>query len=655
MRTLEWRSLGGAEYRLEIQDGMDEVRGLVGGASPFVTSTDDDDDFFAAVRTTTGAICVIGDVAEVEELVTGVPADKLVELYAKKSDGTDLGCVWRGFLQTTAYSQAWNKGPLQFSLPVVSPLGVLDSFYPKADVVAETWSFAEFLVNANKAKEGMQFWDGFVFPASCNPEQTLMYRMQMQNFGTYDEKQERWHVESYMVILQEVCKLFGWACQEWNNKLVFLAADDTTEYLGYRADRLEQKIETGVAIVENIRVETTAETIWGAEHQLDYIDGKKSVEVTGEVNAFDESLFSMNFDNLKIGSLQSKNIVSGGHSKNYFSKNYLNPANIETLLENANVMYENGYNGADICGGSFVSTRYVDYDTDTYVDIDDTGWIDQLIYRYGGDDENLIVRIKVKNKFSGCRLFKGKYLLLNFDLLVADSATSDFYTLSVMYVNIGVNIGGKIIASGRAAVFDGKVIHLGVPSIGLTSDENGWIVKIPDDTPSGDIYVTISHYYDMDYSAKYQSFRNITLSYLSDWREDFGESETENSFKHEGENGFTSYYNVSSKLTAYKEHEFGAGIILASDPSAEPPVSLNVSGERPEVHLADRLWRYYKQSRKKLTVQLRMDGEGLNPLNLHSFSTAVPLSTEIRGMACLAQTIDWAEDMVTASLFEIKN
>jgi hypothetical protein len=114
-------------------------------------------------------------------------------------------------------------------------------------------------------------------------------------------------------------------------------------------------------------------------------------------------------------------------------------------------------------------------------------------------------------------------------------------------------------------------------------------------------------------------------------------------------------------LTTRKKAQAGYGIVLANDVMAEPPVSLNVSGERPEVHLADRLWQYYKQSRKKLTVQLRMDGVGLNPLNLHSFSEAVPLSTgnplstEIRGMACLAQTIDWAEDTVTAALFEIKN
>lgn len=654
MRTLNWRSLGGAEYRLEIQDGMDEVRRLVGGASPFVTSTDDDDDFFAAVRSTTGAICVIGDVAEVEELVTGVPADKLVELYAKKSDGTDLGCVWRGFLQTTAYSQAWNKGPLQFSLPVVSPLGVLDSFYPKADVVAETWSFAEFLVNANKAKEGMLFWDGFVFPASCNPEQTLMYRMQMQNFGTYDEKQERWHVESYMMILQEVCKLFGWACQEWNNKLVFLSADDTTEYLGYRADRLEQKIETGVAIVENIRVETTAETIWGAEHQLDYIDGKKSVEVTGEVNAYTGDAWSLNFGGLDFESADSYLIDKGKAESNlsyrlverYSTLNYINN----------NVKFENWKNGNDtLTGFGIVRERFEtgkvysstpvssDYEKPFDIYDSDSGYKDMLLLHGTNDEYTFATSVVSNNIYFTSKL---RYTIKG-ALKIAEDRDSQFVSTENQTIGVDILIGGVVF-------FTGDVI----------SDSNGDF--------SLDFYPNIAGIIEIKIKApgnpvvartEYYSIENLSIEIACD---SFGNvaAKSENKKERKTNNGYTSEYNIKCNLTCYKLGQAGYGIVLARDVKAEPPVSLNVSGERPEVHLADRLWRYYKQSRKKLTVQLKMDGEGLNPMNLHSFSEAVPRSTgdnseavpqstEIRGMACLAQTIDWAEDMVTAALFEV--
>ena len=126
MRKITFKSLRrGTVYVLTIADGSSTVVNLTPSATPFETDVDSSDEFFSPVRTQSGNIEIVGEISDVEPLLSSDPASRLVTLEGTEGSTTTLR--WKGYLQTATFSQTWDKGPLPISIPVVSHLGIIES------------------------------------------------------------------------------------------------------------------------------------------------------------------------------------------------------------------------------------------------------------------------------------------------------------------------------------------------------------------------------------------------------------------------------------------------------------------------------------------------------------------------------------------------
>lgn len=635
MRRISWKSHGGVDYRLEIEDESSAVVDLTGAASPFVCHVADDDDMFASVRSSTGMIGIVGDVDDLEGLITGVPAERRVTLY----DGDGV-CVWRGFLQTTAYSQAWDKGPLALSVPVVSALGVLDSFYLSSDDVAGTMSFAELLAAMNNAN-GVRFWDEFSFPAPVDAAVALGYRFQLSNYGSYIEEQDRWQMESYAVVLDDMCKLFGLCVQESGSRLVFVAPDIDCDYVVISADSMAG----GVTGVESVGSEPVVAEIYGTGHQLDYIDGVKSVEVTGQVNPWEEKLWELDVEKLEAD--EWFNDTKDASAMEQTEASYcimLKDGSGITTGGSGNFRHENWVQGADTYNGcgcvrDRLLTGTMGLGGDFFAISEDTGWRNRLLWRAAdrtvGD---VLFRIDSSCYVSRTALTSNSYIVLSGNITRSDGWDKDFGGWSGE-LRVNVYVGGVAIASNTPlTIEDGEIRGWR----GITTDIQGQSFTIPSGR-SGRVSVEMLV---SDTSGKYYSVDSLSLSLAQNWRSNvlgpWSKSENRSKRRNDG-SGYRGGYSVTCGLTTQKEGQIGRGIVLSADVESAPPTTL-WGGDRPEIVFASRLMDYYGVSRKKVAAVVKCDGRMADVRSLMSVDGFVgrPMS----------QSIDWARDEVFVTVFE---
>ena len=296
MRRLTWKNESEQTCVLTIQDGatgVTDMKMLPSGA-PFMTATQQTTELFTPIRTQSGYIRVEADsVDDVADLVGSAPLQRAVELQVE-------GVVrWRGFLACESFSQAWDVMP-SLELPVMSPMEAARGLTPSAELSALGYiNFAQFICNMNEVL-GSPF-EKFYFPVVSEPSTTLKYLFTMQNYATATDKNTKHEVADYYTIMEDICKLFGWQCVEYETSLVFMAADvkaleagTNNNFRGYTAARLaELAAGTNDEPTEKPAFTPTIPVIFGADHHMNYIAGKKSVEVTGDLNERSETIWSM--------------------------------------------------------------------------------------------------------------------------------------------------------------------------------------------------------------------------------------------------------------------------------------------------------------------------------------------------------------------------
>lgn len=320
MRRLRWQSVGGTDFVLTISDGSNDTTDLVPAATPFVTQTDNSDDIFEPVRPQTGNIGILGEVADMEALLASSPADRAVTLTATQGE-TSLGTVWKGYLQTSAWSQDWDKGPNEISLPVVSHLGIVESYTP---ALTGYPSFGQFINHLSSAT-GSTFYTHFVFSKLTEPLTTLRYRFNMENYRTYDEDTHTWQTDDYMTILTDMCRLFGWQCQEIGTTLVFLTADSPAQgCIRMDAANMTALVGGNTPTYEDISLSTVTGTIYGASHTISYNPGRKDIKVTGNVNEIDKTIWSFSLEDMEQGSAEYDDGVRSGDIMLYYTRNFYN-------------------------------------------------------------------------------------------------------------------------------------------------------------------------------------------------------------------------------------------------------------------------------------------------------------------------------------------
>lgn len=759
-RKITFKSLRrNTTYVLTIADGSNTVVNLTPSATPFTTDIDNSEDFFAPVRAQSGTIEIFGEVSDVEPLLSSDPASRLVTLEGTEGSTTTLR--WKGYLQTAALSQTWDKGPIPLSFPVVSHLGIIESYnFEETGYV----SFAAFLKSMNECT-GTAFYTSFVFPNLTTDATKLMYHFSGQAFAKWDDKTLTYEYSDYKKVLEEICKLFGWVAIEVADQLCFVAPDSDDGYIQFTAAQITSiasgTSETGTSITQS----TIIEQIDGSDHTIDYLPGKKSVKVSGSPGNGFGDLYKFDVDQMAIRSDEEYNRQkSSGSSQylHYFTKNYGDSSEVDVSFS-GNIRYDNFYYDDDTLrtGSCCVTDRQLTTDnTETPNNIvSDTNWMNHIVTKLPLEGGNNVFSINPIRQHIASGLMSDMYLAIKFGVKRSDTYQDSWevidwkglgmtvtigntpnYGIGFLNSSGGINTNANFIYSDYISVNQNDVViwkyspsniasvylieydanktmiqggataandssgyktitisnsstkfirasfwasyidyasvtvnNIGVyrPLIGTPLMDN--IVVVKDGTPyfsqagyansdgcvaliapttqSGPLHIQFNFPPQILGDYPYLSFENLSVSYVRVWRRHLNDPLNENTTQYEIGNGFTESLEQTNTLTTQRpefpneltSEQIGWGLVLDEDLD---PIMQLYNSKYPEEALAGRMRDHYSVSKKRITAQLLSSGGLFNPLHLHAPGAG-------SGMVCLSQSVNWRDDQITASLFEI--
>lgn len=432
----------GTTYVLTIADGSNTVVNLTPSAVPFVTDVDNSEEFFAPVRSQSGNIEILGEISDVEPLLSSDPASRLVTLNGTEGSTTTLR--WKGYLQTTTFSQTWDKGPLPISLPVVSHLGIIESYdFEQVGYVR----FAAFF-KAMSECTGTAFYTSFVFPNITNIATILKYNFSGLAFAKYDDKTHTYEYGNFHEILTEICKLFGWVAIEVADQLCLVAPDNTSGYVSFTAAQMATLATGGSATGTAITQSTIHEIIDGADHTIDYLQGKKSVKVTGTPGNGFGQLFDFNVNNLEIRSTEDYNRAKSTGSTeyyHYFTKNYGDSDEIDVTYS-GNIRYDNFYYNDDTLrsGSCCVTDRQLETDSSETPNpvTKDTNWQNHIICKPATSaGQNNIFSINPIREHIASGLMSDVYIAIKFTMRKSNTYHDDWEVVEKARIGMTVTIG----------------------------------------------------------------------------------------------------------------------------------------------------------------------------------------------------------------------
>ena len=307
-------------------------------------------------------------------------------------------------------------------------------------------------------------------------------------------------------------------------------------------------------------------------------------------------------------------------------------------------------NDATYLGSSCVCDRQ--YVTDSGEDFDplvsDSGWMQHIIWKLAKQEPHqstTIAEITPKRQHIVNGMFDDCYYLISANVKYAESFKDEWKSVDYSALYIRVFVGNNTIFDDYVTVLDGKIKAFSTQ--GMVNSSEG--IAIPCNLYSGQLDIDISNLPSTDawwwdsYWHRYYSLENLTVEYIRPWTRHLNEPDSENVYMVDIGGGWEEKLEITNKLTTQRTDQIGDGIILDDDME---PVQYLYNNKTPERALVERMQAHYSTSKKMLTVQLASDGELLSPMHLHA-----PGSGD--GMVCLAQSINWRDDQITAYLFEM--
>jgi len=652
MRRIQWDSIDSHNCVLQIEDGQNAVTDMVGGAHPFVTEMDDDDDLFALIRPQSGNIQVVIDsVNDLADLVGSVPMSRKVTLTV------DNAVAWQGFLNCETFSQSWDAGPINVSLPVCSALDMLTGINFHEEGMGYR-SLAAWLLEMNRMVGNI--WTGFIFPLYGEPETVLSSLM----------CDKVWEGGSWLDFLEDLCGLMGWMCMEWGDRLVFVSADKVAPtiidsslyaYQLYTVADMQAKARGESAPGTPMAFDHVSVQIDSADHRLDYLPPRGKITVTGELVKQDENVWSMDFIN--------RNEVEITNKRSYLLTFYMSHAyknNTEMRIINnngnrGNIKFLNGATGSDdsLQGGSLVEEWHAEVNGMREVTAGDSDWTQRLIVRAKSNSVDMIcANIVTDFYWTPSAAFTGYWdllFMLDCEVEYATSANGYFSPYNG-YIYIAFRIGDFYYhwynsttqpsewATGRYImklhVVNGKIVT-NDGSIPPYFAEKSFLIDAPD---SGgrltmEIFAPVPSSSD-SYGTNYIAFKNISVRLKRTNRTGIKKDKNVGERVNVGE--YSHNWSNTSRLTIYQDgRELAWSYVMDSLGDYAQPL---YGDDYPENMLADRVATYYSQARRMISADVKGNGGMLDPSKMYTLAGD--------NYVCLWQKVDWREDRVTGGFFE---
>lgn len=294
---------------------------LIPSDKPFVTNEVEDDDLLTPVRYSTGYISVINQ-GGLNNIMPTMPKDRFVTL----TEGNTV--LWQGYIKVQQFSQPWSAEPYTMEFPVISAMGLLDG-------IQIDYNFEYENDGSRKRIAGLLYdaitysgatFDKIVFPtefsltSQSNPD--VMFRLgcisrnwfEYKNENLLDKTESRFEGNSYLYILSELLRAFGYTLYERGTTLYILGKIYNEYAYITRAD-LFNLSNNSAATLNNVPIATIPISNFDVADK----DGMANVKVCsrraiveGELNKFEEdseTQFNMRYMNF---SHTERIIISGG-------------------------------------------------------------------------------------------------------------------------------------------------------------------------------------------------------------------------------------------------------------------------------------------------------------------------------------------------------
>lgn len=691
-RKITWKSDDNQTCILTIDDGSNTVVNLTPAAEPFTTSIQESDDLFTPIRTSNGYIRIVVDsVEDIADLVGSSPLSRPVTLEV------DVVNRWVGFLACESFTQPWDKGPIELEIPVVSPLEVTRGIEPSSTLANLGYiNFAQFLLNMN-SELGAPFYE-FFFPVISNPINTLQYQFDMRNYANARDKNTGYEVASYYDILEDICKLFGWQAIEYEENLVFLAADvknieqgTGNNYRGYNLTRM-RSIANGSQPTPSDKPAFTPNipTILGADHNMTWIAGKKSVEVTGQLNERNETIWSMNvLEQCVYKGSDGNEVTDQDHYvfhyliKKYGCYNHGNILAFNSLSGMAspdangnNIKYNNYRNNVQTAYGCSVAYEKMyksDWAESEIIEGEDD-WKKRLILKAEPTADFIALEIHTNFPYDTTQNEAVDGIGLTGDILYALNAGDAFAKPEgIHYIKCLLRVVGE----DTTYYFNHNSMSgsYGPPAWGTTQEillirsKDGvidamggfgntrlvFVKQVPAPPIKGEIqllvYAARSNSEESWPGAGYIAIENFAIQLVAKQGvtasikiEDEDQRLDENTRKISINNGFTDSWSQDCGLTLAREAVPDSyGVVLNA--SKTQPSAL-YDGKYPEDAMADRAGAYFSKARLRIKAIVKSVGEMLNPLIPYRFTS------NGQPFICIEQQQNWRTNEVTGSFFE---
>ena len=220
---IPFRSFKNTAYVLEINGGGTALDGAV---DTFVTEEDADTDFFKPVRTQSGTFRYLGSGSGDRAVWLAMIPTNALSIPVKLKAGSTV--KWQGYIQPSVYHNDYpaNGGLMEHEFAVQCPLSVLDT------VDCDTT-----ITNDNAVIFFGKLLKDYIFKAVTDAGTTIDYiylqgnaagtrarlntKVMWANFIETDSNGATKSKYTYGVLLEEICKLFGYTCRMHGTSVYF--------------------------------------------------------------------------------------------------------------------------------------------------------------------------------------------------------------------------------------------------------------------------------------------------------------------------------------------------------------------------------------------------------------------------------------------------
>ena len=220
---IPFKSFKNTDYVLEINGGGTVLDGAV---DTFVTEEDSDTDFFKPVRTQSGTFRYFGSGNGDRAVWLAMIPTNALSIPVKLKVGSDV--KWQGYIRPNVYHNDYpvNGGLMEHEFAVQCPLSVLDT------VDCDT-----AITNDNAVISFGKLLKEYIFSAITSRGTTINYiylqgnaagtrarlntKVMWANFIETDSDGTTKSKYTYVVLLEEICKLFGYSCRMHGTSVYF--------------------------------------------------------------------------------------------------------------------------------------------------------------------------------------------------------------------------------------------------------------------------------------------------------------------------------------------------------------------------------------------------------------------------------------------------